>query len=97
MARLQADTGNIAAMLERAAAGGRIDELTNGVSGLVEYWRFTGFTQPALITVAEHPSPRPCGHSSGWRGLTRHPASEPAAGQQPARRGPASAGRISLT
>ena len=46
-ARLQAETGNIAAMLERAAADGRIDELADGVYGLAEYWRFTGFTQPA--------------------------------------------------
>jgi len=53
-ARLQAETGNIAAMLERAAADGRIDELADGVYGLVEYWRFTGFTQPALVNTAEH-------------------------------------------
>jgi tetratricopeptide (TPR) repeat protein len=52
--RLQADSGNIAAMLERAAADGRIDELVNGVSGLAEYWQFTGFTQPALINIVEH-------------------------------------------
>ena len=53
-ARLQADTGNIAAMLERAASDGRIDELADGMYGLAEYWRFTGFTQPALINTAEH-------------------------------------------
>ena len=52
-ARLQADTGNIAAMLERAAADGRIDELADGMYGLAKYWRFTGFTQPALINTAE--------------------------------------------
>ncbi len=51
-ARLQADTGNITAMLERAAADGRIDELADGVYGLVRYWWLTGFTQPALIKVA---------------------------------------------
>ena len=51
-ARLQADTGNIAAMLERAAAGGRIEELADAVDGLAEYWRFTGFTQPALAALA---------------------------------------------
>ena len=51
-ARLQADTGNIAAMLERAAAGGRIQELADAVYGLAEYWRFTGFTQPALAVLA---------------------------------------------
>jgi tetratricopeptide (TPR) repeat protein len=54
VARLQADTGNITAMLERAAAdNGRAGELANAVYGLVEYWRHTGFTQPALITIAE--------------------------------------------
>ena len=52
-ARLQADTGNIVAMLERAAAGGRIEELADAVYGLVQYWRYTGFTQPALATIAE--------------------------------------------
>ena len=52
-ARLQADTGNIAAMLERAAAGSRIDELTDAVRGLARYWRYSGFTQPALAKVAE--------------------------------------------
>jgi len=51
--RLQADTGNIAAMLELAAAGGRTGELTDALYGLAEYWRFTGFTQPALICIAE--------------------------------------------
>ena len=54
VARLQAETGNIAAMLERAAAVGRIDELAGSLYGLVEYWRHTGFTQPALADVAEH-------------------------------------------
>ena len=52
-ARLQTDTGNITAMLERAAARGRTGELAEGMYGLTEYWRFTGFTQPALITIAE--------------------------------------------
>jgi len=51
-ARLQADTGNIAAMLEQAAAEGRIQELTDAVDGLAQYWRFTGFTQPALAVLA---------------------------------------------
>jgi hypothetical protein len=46
------ETGNIAAMLERAAADARTEELANAVSGLAEYWRFTGFTQPALIDAA---------------------------------------------
>ena len=39
-------------MLERAAADGRTEELAEAVYGLAEYWRFTGFTQPALINVA---------------------------------------------
>ena len=39
--------------LERAAADGRIDELANGIYGLIQYWRFTGFTQPALVKLAE--------------------------------------------
>ena len=51
-ARLQAETGSIAAMLERAAADGRTEELAEAVYSLAEYWRFTGFTQPALINVA---------------------------------------------
>jgi len=51
--RLQAETGNIGAMLERAAAAGRIDELAGSLYGLAEYWRHTGFTQPALVEVAE--------------------------------------------
>jgi tetratricopeptide (TPR) repeat protein len=50
--RLQAETGNIAAMLERAAADARTGELADAMYGLVEYWRFTGFTQPTLINVA---------------------------------------------
>jgi tetratricopeptide (TPR) repeat protein len=53
-ARLRAETGNIAAMLERAAADGRIDELADGMYGLVEYWRFAAFAQPALVNTAEH-------------------------------------------
>ena len=52
-ARLQADSGNIAAMVERAAAGGRTGELADAVYGLTQSWRFTGFTQPALTTLAE--------------------------------------------
>jgi tetratricopeptide (TPR) repeat protein len=52
-ARLQAETGNITAMLERAAAEGRIDELTNAMYGLANYWRFTESGQPALLSMAE--------------------------------------------
>ena len=37
VARLQAETGNIAAMLERAAADDRIDELADGLYGLAVY------------------------------------------------------------
>ena len=51
-ARLQAETGNIAAMLERTAADGRTGELAEAMDGLVGYWRFTGFAQPALIEAA---------------------------------------------
>jgi tetratricopeptide (TPR) repeat protein len=51
--RLQSEIGNIAAMLERAAADGRTAELADALYGLVEYWRYTGFTQPALVNVAE--------------------------------------------
>ena len=32
--------------------GGRIEELADAVYGLAEYWRFTGFTQPALAVLA---------------------------------------------
>jgi tetratricopeptide (TPR) repeat protein len=53
VARLQAETGNIAAMLERAAAAGQVDELADGMYGLAQYWRYTGFIQPALAEVAE--------------------------------------------
>ena len=53
-ARLQPETGNIVAMLERTAADGRIDELADGVYGLAAYWRFSGFSQPALVNTAEH-------------------------------------------
>ena len=53
VARLQADTGNIAAMLERAAAHDEIGELADAVCGMAEYWRYTGFTQPALATLAD--------------------------------------------
>jgi tetratricopeptide (TPR) repeat protein len=52
-ARVQADTGNIAAMLERAAAAGRIEELADAVDGLAQYWRYTGLVQPALAALAE--------------------------------------------
>ena len=53
VARLQADTGNITAMLERAAAANRIGELADAVYGMVQYWRYTGFTQSALATLAD--------------------------------------------
>ena len=51
--RLQAETGNIAAMLEQAAADDRIDELASSLYGLAKYWRSTGFAQPALAEAAE--------------------------------------------
>jgi tetratricopeptide (TPR) repeat protein len=53
IARLQADTGNIAVMLEQAAADGQAGDLADGIRGLAEYWRFTGFAQPALVKIAE--------------------------------------------
>ena len=48
VARLQAETGNITAMLEQATVGRRTDELTEALWGLTEYWKLVGFTQPAL-------------------------------------------------
>ena len=53
IARLQAETGNIAAMLQQPEAQHRIDELADAVHGLAEYWRFTGFTQPAVARAAQ--------------------------------------------
>jgi len=60
--RLQAETGNIAAMLQRAIAGQRTSELTDALDGLTEYWRFTGVTQPqlaaqALEVITQHGTP----------------------------------------
>jgi tetratricopeptide (TPR) repeat protein len=52
--RLQAETGNIAAMLAHAAADGRISRLAAGIHGLVDYWRYTGLIQPELVAIAEH-------------------------------------------
>ncbi len=51
--RLQAETGNIAAMLQKAAALDRIDQLTAAVCGLARYWQLTGLTQTKLLDVAE--------------------------------------------
>ena len=51
--RLQAETGNIAAMLEQAAAAGRITQLVAGLHGLVAYWRYTGLIQPKVVSLAE--------------------------------------------
>ena len=44
--RLQADTGNIATMLERAAADGRIDEVADALDGLVQYWSTPALSSP---------------------------------------------------
>jgi tetratricopeptide (TPR) repeat protein len=52
-ARLQAETGNITAMLERAAAEPRTQELADALWGLTEYWKFTGLTQPALAHLMQ--------------------------------------------
>jgi tetratricopeptide (TPR) repeat protein len=51
--RLQAEVGNITAMLERAAADHRIDELVRAASGLANYWRIAGLAQPAVLGMAE--------------------------------------------
>jgi len=51
-ARLQPDTGNIAAMLKQAADDGRISHLADGICGMVRYWRYTGSAQPALVSLA---------------------------------------------
>jgi tetratricopeptide (TPR) repeat protein len=51
--RLQAETGNITAMLERAAADSRTGELADALYSMVRYWRYTGFTQPALAGLTE--------------------------------------------
>lgn len=50
--RLQAETGNISAMLQQAGIDSRIDELVAAVRGLVEYWRLTGASQPLLLDAA---------------------------------------------
>ncbi len=52
-ARLEAESGNVTEMLERAAVSAQIDELVNGLCGLAQYWTLTGATQPDLLTVAE--------------------------------------------
>jgi tetratricopeptide (TPR) repeat protein len=64
-ARLQAETGNMAVMLRQSASGQRIDELIEGVGGLVRYAELTGAAPPspgllaaAEQAVAEHGSPR---------------------------------------
>jgi tetratricopeptide (TPR) repeat protein len=51
--RFQAETGNIAAMLDEAANSGRITLLTSGIHGLIDYWRYTGLLQPEIISMAE--------------------------------------------
>jgi tetratricopeptide (TPR) repeat protein len=48
VARLQAETGNITAMLTQAAADQRTHDLADALWGLAGYWRFTGVTQPQL-------------------------------------------------
>jgi tetratricopeptide (TPR) repeat protein len=50
--RLQADTGNITAMLGHAIAREQAAELASALAGLAEYWRFTGVTQPQLARQA---------------------------------------------
>jgi tetratricopeptide (TPR) repeat protein len=49
--RLQAETGNITAMLKQAAADGRTGELADALRGMIRYWRYTGFAQPAAVSI----------------------------------------------
>ncbi len=51
--RLQAESGNITAMLEQAAADRRTEELANALWGLTEYWKITEVTQPGLASAAQ--------------------------------------------
>jgi tetratricopeptide (TPR) repeat protein len=51
--RLQAESGNIAAMLRHAEAHGQIDQLVAAVCGLAVYWRLTGLSQPTVLRAAE--------------------------------------------
>lgn len=53
VARLQAETGNITAMLEYAVAHDRATELADAIGGPAQYWRFTGYTDPALARNIE--------------------------------------------
>ena len=50
---MQAEIGNITAMVERAAVTHRIDKLTDALWGLIEYWLYTGTAQPALVDTAQ--------------------------------------------
>jgi tetratricopeptide (TPR) repeat protein len=50
--RLQAETGNITAILNLAVAEHRTNELAAALKGLAQFWRFTGFTQPDLAQTA---------------------------------------------
>ena len=51
-ARLQAETGNITAMLVRAAAARQTADLADALWGLAKYWRSTGLVQPELARTA---------------------------------------------
>ena len=51
--RLQAETGNLTAMLGRAAAVERIEDVTSALEGIAQYWRFTGYIQPGLARTAQ--------------------------------------------
>ena len=54
-AQLQGETGNMTVMLQHAASSQRIDELIDGVSGLIRYAQITGTAQPppGLLAAAE--------------------------------------------
>jgi tetratricopeptide (TPR) repeat protein len=50
--RVQSDVANITAALEWCAADGNLGQLADGISGMAEFWRFTGIIQPRLIDTA---------------------------------------------
>lgn len=53
VARLRAETANIAMILRRAADDARIGELVDGMCGLIQYWSLTGTVQQDLLGDAE--------------------------------------------
>jgi tetratricopeptide (TPR) repeat protein len=53
VARLQAETGNLASMVIQAINAHRVSDLTDALTGLAEYWRYTGYGHPGLATLME--------------------------------------------